>query len=245
MMTLEGGSLFDMDITFQATRNKFDSSYHGQLKDVVAVCRLDGFGDQMDRDEASEVINLSRKNSQMNRMPSSIIARMDPNEIPRESYEGITYDAEEFQFATFGEKIDEVPCRIIGSDSSTGVLDVLVFFAQNGKRQLLRYQSFDADRLEFRVPSNKEDGLSSLLAVLRNHFLKELDDDGLTTESFLRFKTALSSADSIQDVSTVLHRNGTAMATLQRRSKEWLEENGKLHIICTCIFERGGNRFWP
>ena len=237
MMTLELASLFDAHVAFRANQDKFNSSYHGQLKEALGFCEMDGIKGQLDTVGASEVMHLSRKNDRMNRMPSSIMARMDPKDIPHESYQGIAYDAEEFQFATLGGETVELPCRVVASDSSTGLLEVLVFFAENDKRQLLRYQSFDADRLEFRIPPNK-DGLSSLLELLRNHFLKELDEDGLTTESFRRFKAALSNINSVQDITTVLHRNGTAMATTKRRSKEWLEENGRLsYWIFMHIFE--------
>ncbi|CAJ1970481.1 unnamed protein product [Cylindrotheca closterium] len=225
MMTLEGASLFHADFAFRANQDKFNISFHGQLQDVLGFCQMDGIKGQLDTTGASKVINLSRKNDRMNRMPSSIIARMDPKDIPHESYEGISYDAEEFGFSTMSGASAELPCRVLASDASTGLFEVLVFFADNDKRQLLRYPSFDANRLEFRIPPNKG-GLSSLLGLLRNHFLKELDDVGLTTESFRRFKTALSNIDSVQDITTVLNRNGTAMATTKRRSKEWLEDNG-------------------
>lgn len=225
MMTLEGSSLFDANIPFYANQDKFNVSYHGELEDAIAFCKIDEIEGQIDTSGASEVIKLSRKNDRTNRMPASIVARMDPKDIPHESYLGINNDAKEFEFA---DTISggQLPCRVIGSDSTIGLLDVIVFFSNYDKRELLRYESFDADRLTFQIPPEK-DGLSSLLNLLRNHFFKELDDEGMTTESFLRFRTALSNIDSVGDITAVLHRNGTAMATTKRRSKEWLEENGE------------------
>ena len=56
----------------------------------------------------------------------------------------------------------------------------------------------------------------------------------------LRTRTALQAVKTREDLSHVFSRNGTAPATVQARSSEWLEENGTCsqHLIRFCSAEK-------
>ena len=43
----------------------------------------------------------------------------------------------------------------------------------------------------------------------------------------VRTQTALSSINSVQDIARVMERNGTALATIEPKSTDWLEKHGE------------------
>ena len=46
-----------------------------------------------------------------------------------------------------------------------------------------------------------------------------------------RTRTALLAMESLEDIQRVFDRNGTAMATIEPRSNDWLEDNGMVNYI--------------
>ena len=59
--------------------------------------------------------------------------------------------------------------------------------------------------------------VEGLLQTIREHVLK-IDHH--------RTRMALSAIQTLDDLRNVLERNGTAAATVEAKSSEWLEENG-------------------
>jgi hypothetical protein len=55
-----------------------------------------------------------------------------------------------------------------------------------------------------------------------------------------RTKMALETVTSIADLNHVLERNGTAQATMEVRTPEWLEEQGKCKVQMAKLSEKGG-----
>jgi hypothetical protein len=68
----------------------------------------------------------------------------------------------------------------------------------------------------------KEKDISTLLRLIR---------DRLIDPTLIRTKSALNGVQSIDDLQHAFGRNGTARATVQARSPEWLDENGKKGCI--------------
>jgi hypothetical protein len=226
MLTLEGASLFHADLVLKANQDKFNSEFHRQSNDLLPTCQLSPFEDANELPLNTEAIFLRQKSARPNNMPSSIAARMD---APKtfESYEGIEFGHEAFDLPFFDGPRERkfYPCRIVKRYVSEGDFDVLLFVQKNGKRMLIKRSHMPCDLLQFRIMPD-HDRLKGLVELFREHIMKDFDGSGSISDSYRRTRTALLEIETFDDIQAVVQRNGTAMATTQPRSKEWLEENG-------------------
>lgn len=230
MLTLEGASLFHADLVRMANEEKLNPEFHQHHSVLLPTCHMDSFEDSNELPDSMEVIVLRQKSSRPSNMPSSIAARMN---IPQtfESYEGIRFEDETFDLPSFYglDGASFRPCRILKAEESAGSLDVLIFFQKEGRRMLIKRSQMPHEMLHFRI-SPAYDSLKGLVGLLREHVMKDFDGSGSTSDSFRRTRTALLGIESYDDIQTVMERNGTAMATTQPRSNEWLEENGECKV---------------
>eukprot|EP00980_Cylindrotheca_fusiformis_P022171 scaffold9072_cov106-Cylindrotheca_fusiformis.AAC.4 len=221
MSTLEGASLFHADLVRKANQNKFNPKFHDQNEVLLSTCQFESSDDTM------KTVVLRPKSARPNNMPSSVAARMD---IPEtfESYEGIGFDDDAFDLPLSHGPGGSLfyPCKMIAGYEAKGSMDVLIFVQRHGKRVLIKRSQMPQDLLEFRVMP-AFDNLKGLVALFRDHAMKEFDDSGsVISDWYRRTRTALTGIESFDDIRVIMERNGTAMATTKPRSNEWLEQNG-------------------
>ena len=68
--------------------------------------------------------------------------------------------------------------------------------------------------------SLQKDTVEEVIQIFQNHVVQ-----GLRTQN------VLAAFKSFDDIQHVIKRNGTAMATIEPRSDEWLEKNGTLYCL--------------
>lgn len=86
--------------------------------------------------------------------------------------------------------------------------------------------------------SNEEEFISTYLPLMQDHFVDK---------SNKRTMSALKQVTTLAELGHVMERNGTAEATVERRSTEWLEENGfcqdHLYVNRSTIYNAGNGAF--
>lgn len=139
-------------------------------------------------------------------------------------------------FVTYGERWYVSEFGFSLAVSSFPILFLICFFI------ILRFlQRKDFDGMPLKDNFHQADNIIALLwsmltlegASLQKHHLK------LLLEFFQRYlvqnrrtRTALSAIESFEDIQRVFDRNGTAMATIEPRSNDWLEDNGRMfHVL--------------
>ena len=68
--------------------------------------------------------------------------------------------------------------------------------------------------------SLQKDTVEEVIKIFQNHVVQGL-----------RTRNVLAAFKSLDDIQHVINRNGTAMATTEPRSNEWLEKNGTLYCL--------------
>lgn len=107
---------------------------------------------------------------------------------------------------------DVFPCRFVAREGEFGAIAISESYAAS-------------DNILSSIWSlaslNSEDKVSDMISMVKSTVVKDA-----------RSLSALSSIHSSEDLEKAVSRNGTALATMELRSLQWLEENGKLFVHC-------------